>query len=100
MNGGFKDLPDRKPGDLTYVRVTGRKPAGLEEVRVASADSEHAAFQALDGLRTLISRYDDPAQPYRSRTAPQFVKDHPGDYAHLARVFEWSTSGDDGEGSE
>ena len=100
LNGGFKDLPDRKPGDLTYVRVTGRKPAGLEEVRVASADSEHAAFQALDGLRTLISRYDDPAQPYRSRTAPQFVKDHPGDYAHLARVFEWSTSGDDGEGSE
>jgi len=100
LNGGFPDLPGRKPGDLTYVRVTGRKPAGLEEVRVFAADSEHAAFQALDGLRTLITRYDDPAQPYRSRTAPQFVKDHPGDYAHLARVFEWSTSGDDGEGGE
>jgi len=98
LNGGFKDLPDRKPGDLTYVRVTGRKPAGLEEVRVTAADSEQAAIEALDGLRTLIRRYDDPAQPYRSRTAPQFVKDHPGDYAHLARVFEWSTSGDDGEG--
>jgi len=98
LNGGFPDLQGRKPGDLTYVRVTGRRPAGLEEVRVTSADSEHAAFQALDGLRTLITRYDDPAQPYRSRTAPQFVKDHPGDYAHLARVFEWSTSGDDGEG--
>lgn len=100
LNGGFPDLPDRKPGDLTYVRVTGRKPAGLEEVRVTAVDSEHAAFQALDGLRALITRYDDPAQPYRSRTAPQFVHDHPGDYAHLARVFEWSTSGDDGEGSE
>ncbi len=100
LNGGFPDLQGRKPGDLTYVRVTGRKPAGLEEVRVAAADSEHAAVQALDGLRALITRYDDPSQPYRSRTAPQFVKDHPGDYAHLARVFEWSTSGDDGEGSE
>jgi ATP-dependent helicase/nuclease subunit B len=100
LNGGFPDLQGRKPGDLTYVRVTGRRPAGLEEVRVTAADSEHAAFQALDGLRTLITRYDDPAQPYRSRTAPQFVKDHPGDYAHLARVFEWSTSGDDGEGGE
>lgn len=100
LNGGFPDLQDRKPGDLTYVRVTGRDPAGEEEVRVAAADSEAAAIQALDGLRTLIGRYDDPAQPYRSRTAPQFVKEHPGDYAHLARVFEWSTSGDDGEGSE
>ncbi len=100
LNGGFPDLQNCKPGDLTYVRVTGRKPAGLEEVRVTAADSEGAAIQALDGLRNLIRRYDDPAQPYRSRTAPQFVKEHPGDYAHLARVFEWSTSGDDGEGSE
>ncbi|MBU4433916.1 MAG: double-strand break repair protein AddB [Alphaproteobacteria bacterium] len=100
LNGGFPDLQGRKPGDLTYVRITGRKPAGLEEVRVAAADSEQAAIEALDGLRALIRRYDDPAQPYRSRTAPQFVKEHPGDYAHLARVFEWSTSGDDGEGSE
>jgi ATP-dependent helicase/nuclease subunit B len=57
-----------------------------------------AAIKALDGLSTLIARYDDPAEPYRSRTAPQFVKEHPGDYGHLARVFEWSTSGDDGEG--
>jgi len=54
--------------------------------------------KALEGLSTLIARYDDPAEPYRSRVAPQFVKEHPGDYAHLARVFEWSTSGDDGEG--
>ena len=30
--------------------------------------------------------------------APQFVKLHMSDYDHLARVFEWSTSGEeDGE---
>ena len=32
-----------------------------------------------------------------SRTAPQFVKTHMSDYDHLARVFEWSTSGEEGE---
>ncbi|PTT74520.1 double-strand break repair protein AddB, partial [Pseudomonas sp. HMWF010] len=98
LNGGFEGLPDRKPGTLTYVRVTGRKPAGLEEVSVEAKDSEGAAIGALQGLRDLIERYDDPVQGYPSRTAPQSVKGYPGDYDHLARVFEWSTSGDDGDG--
>jgi len=97
LNGGFEGLPDRKPGTLTYVRVTGRKPAGLEEVSVEAKDSEGAAIEALQGLRDLIESYDDPARGYPSRTAPQFVKGYPGDYDHLARVFEWSTSGDDGD---
>ncbi|WP_297512376.1 double-strand break repair protein AddB [uncultured Caulobacter sp.] len=99
MNGGFPDLGAPAPGDLTYVRVTGRRPAGEEQVRaLAGGESEEAARKAIDGLVKLIARYDDPDEPYRSRVAPQFVKEHPGDYAHLARVFEWSTSGDDGEG--
>ncbi|MCK5911004.1 MAG: double-strand break repair protein AddB, partial [Caulobacter sp.] len=99
MNGGFPDLGKPAPGDLTYVRVTGRRPAGEEEVRASAGDkASAAATKALDGLCALIARYDDPNEPYRSRVAPQFVKEHPGDYAHLARVFEWSTSGDDGEG--
>ncbi|ATC33812.1 double-strand break repair protein AddB [Caulobacter vibrioides] len=99
MNGGFPDLGKPTPGDLTYVRVTGRRPAGEEQVRAkGDGASEEAARKALEGLSSLIARYDDPDEPYRSRVAPQFVKEHPGDYAHLARVFEWSTSGDDGEG--
>lgn len=99
MHGGFPDLGKPMPGDLTYVRVTGRKPAGEEQVRaLAGEESSAAAIKALEGLSTLIARYDDPDEPYRSRVAPQFVKEHPGDYAHLARVFEWSTSGDDGDG--
>ena len=99
--GGFEAVGRREPGDLTYLRVTGRKPAGVEEVRAtAGGDSQEAAVKALQGLRDLIERYDNPDQPYLSRVAPQFVHDHAGDYGHLARVFEWSTSGDDGEGGE
>lgn len=99
MNGGFPNLGRPAPGDLTYVRVTGRRPAGEEQVRAkGDGESQDAARKALEGLSGLIARYDDPDEPYRSRVAPQFVKEHPGDYAHLARVFEWSTSGDDGEG--
>jgi hypothetical protein len=59
--GGFKDIGPREPGDLTYLRVTGRKPAGVEEVRAAAGvDSQEAAIKALNGLRDLIERYDNP----------------------------------------
>ena len=94
--GGFTDLPRLRPGDLTYLEITGRRPAGKVETRAeAGPDSELAAAMALEGVQTLAALYDDPARPYTSRTAPQFVKARMSDYDHLARVFEWSASGED-----
>ncbi|RAK56184.1 double-strand break repair protein AddB [Phenylobacterium soli] len=96
--GGFAELGKLEPGDLTYLEVTGRKPAGKVETRAAAGEeSAEAAARALEGLKALIERYDGPSQPYPSRTAPQFVKARVSDYDHLARVFEWSTSGEEGE---
>lgn len=96
--GGFPGLGSLAPGDLTYLEVTGRKPAGRVETRATAGDeSAEAAARALQGLDTLISRFDAPDQPYLSRVAPQFVKARVSDYDHLARVFEWSTSGEEGE---
>ncbi|MFI4963995.1 MAG: double-strand break repair protein AddB [Caulobacterales bacterium] len=98
-HGRFEGI-DRplRPGELTYLEITGRKPAGREEVRATAGDESHAAAeQALAGLRSLIARYWHPEQPFVSRTAPQFVHQYASDYDHLARVFEWSTSGEEGE---
>ena len=44
-----------------------------------------------------MQRYENPARPYVSRTAPQFVKTYASDYDHLARVGEWSAA-EDGDG--
>ena len=94
--GGFATLGRVEPGDLTYLEVTGRRPAGRVEVRaLAGEQASEAARRAFEGLETLIRRYYRPDQAYVSRTAPQFVHDYAGDYGHLARVFEWSTSGED-----
>ena len=95
--GGFAEIGPRPPGDLTYVRITGREPPGEEHVRAADDEALALAQGALEGLGRLIARYDDEAQPYRSRTAPRFVKTYAGDYDHLARVREWS-AGDEDEG--
>jgi ATP-dependent helicase/nuclease subunit B len=97
-NGGFEGVGPRGVGELVYLEITGRRPAGTETLRGVPPESEDLALRALDGLKALIDRYDDPGQPYLSRTAPQFVHDYAGDYGHLARVFEWSAgSEEDGE---
>ena len=102
--GGFASVGAVAPGELTYLEVTGRKPPGREEVRAAPdgdndevLNSRDAADRALAGLERLIEQFSDPARGYTSRTAPQFVKLYVSDYDHLARVFEWSTSGEDDE---
>ena len=96
--GGFPGLGRPEPGDLTYLTVTGRKPAGKVETRATAGDeSAAAASKALDGLAMLMGRFDQADQPYLSRSAPQFVHMYMSDYDHLARVFEWSTSGEEGE---
>jgi ATP-dependent helicase/nuclease subunit B len=103
--GGFPDLGKPAPGELAYVRVTGRKPAGSVEIR-AHPDgdgkkvlpSQEASDEALEGMVRLVAQYRDPKRAYASRIAPQFLKSI-SDYDHLARVFEWSTSGEEGEES-
>ena len=54
-----------------------------------------SATDALGRLVAIMRRLRDPERGYASRTAPQFVKLYASDYDHLARVFEWSTSGED-----
>ena len=96
--GGFKEVGQRPPGDLVYVRVTGRDPAGEEIAPLAGeADADALPETAWAGLETLVRRYEDEAHPYRSRTAPQFVKTYASDYDHLARVGEWAAAEEEGE---
>jgi ATP-dependent helicase/nuclease subunit B len=94
MGGGFEDLGRVAPGDLVYLRLTGRTPPGEEIVRAGVGESEALAQAALDGLMGLIARYRRPTQPYRSRTATRFLSQI-SDYDHLARVREWSAAADE-----
>ena len=97
MQGGFADVEAYAPGELVYVRVTGRTPAGEAFVRAGPGESAVMAETALEGLQALLARYALAGQPYRSRIAPQF-RSQVSDYDHLARVREWSAA-DDEEGA-
>ena len=96
--GGFEKFGSGLVSGLAYWRLTGGDPAGQE--KYFAIDATEAAANALKGLGDLIVLFDDPGWPYRPRPVaghePRF-----DDYAHLARVQEWSSqeTGDEaGEG--
>jgi ATP-dependent helicase/nuclease subunit B len=95
LGGGFTDCRAASVRALVHIRLTGGDPAG-EELRAQVTDANALAMKALARLVARVARYDDPAQPYRSREMP-FLLGEVGDYDHLARVREWSRAGESEE---
>ena len=95
--GGFAALAARPVTALEYWRLTGGTPAGKIE---ALADGDDAGIAALiegavTGLRDLIEAFDRPETAYLAQPRPSASPRY-SDYAHLARVREWSAGSDDG----
>jgi ATP-dependent helicase/nuclease subunit B len=97
--GGFKNIPGGGSIDeLTYVALKGGEPPGLARtVKFKEGDADSHADAALARLAELVTRFDDPAQPYRSLALSMWSSRY-GDYDHLARVKEWSATGGEGDG--
>jgi len=97
---GFAGLETNTIGALRYIRATGGTPAGREHI-IKTGDIHALAETCIAGLGVLVGTYDDPEQPYRAVRRARFDYRY-DDFAHLARVAEWSGSdnGDDGESDE
>jgi ATP-dependent helicase/nuclease subunit B len=93
--GGFPDIGPAEPGELAYIRVSGGRIPGREEVRAYRGESADMAARALDGLKRRVEAFDDEATPYVAWAAPQFMGKWGGDYDHLGRLWEWGVIGDD-----
>jgi len=94
QSGGFAGVPAKTVSNLAYWRLHGGEPAGQKMALKAEPDT--LAADAIDGLRTLVARFDLEDTPYRSRPSPTAAPKF-SDYEHLARVKEWSAGGDDEE---
>lgn len=110
-HGAFTDIPaGGSISELTYVRLSGNdppgkvmvlelKPGGRKKDDIVSSDD--AADDALDQLKMLLAHYADPNTPYRAQVAMMW-KGGFGRYTQLARIAEWSATGnateDNGEG--
>lgn len=90
---GFSGVPRVPVIGLRYVRATGAEPPG-EDRPVKAGNVATLAGEALANLARLIARFDDEATPYKALRRARFDYDF-DDYAHLARVAEWSVPGED-----
>ncbi len=99
--GHFKDVMPGSLGELAYVALRGRDPAGEAtpiEFKDGLTPDQHAD-KALSKLKGIIARFSKEAEPYRALVSPMW-KTRYGDYDHLARVAEWSAGGEDEDSVE
>jgi ATP-dependent helicase/nuclease subunit B len=95
VRGGFTGVAGNVSA-LRYIRASGGDPPGeLIDILAEAAEIESVAAEALKDLARLVDTYDDPRTPYRATRRARFSYDY-DDFAHLARVDEWSA----GEGGE
>jgi ATP-dependent helicase/nuclease subunit B len=93
-NGGFDGIVAGAVAELVYVQLKGGQPAG-EVKPILFKDGtapDDQADRALAKLTELAQHFDDDQTPYRSLVHPMWRTRY-GDYDHLARVKEWSSSG-------
>ncbi len=96
--GGFAEIPaGLTVTGLVYAKLGGRDPAGEFATVKLDTNAETLIAETLDGLRELIAAYEDETRGYLSWAMPQYVGGRSGDYAHLARVKEWSTGAAGGD---
>ena len=101
-HGSFSGLTLPKPlsvSHLIYLRLSGGDPGGKQEDRDFGDESvDDISDRTYAELRKLVQAFASPDQPYKSFARPMFFGRTYGDYDHLARVREWSASGEgDGE---
>ncbi len=93
-SGGFDGIAAGSSiAELLYVQLRGGDPAGEDKpIQFKDGTPDSQADRALIKLGELAQRFDDDQTPYRSLVHPMW-RTHYGDYDHLARVKEWSSSG-------
>jgi ATP-dependent helicase/nuclease subunit B len=92
IDGHFRGIESHEVARLAYISAKGGEPPG-EERGITRDSPATLATKAREGLEALLQRFDDAATPYAAmrRGGARRLFD---DYAHLARVDEWSGSGD------
>lgn len=100
MGGGFDGVAASPVDGLFYIGAAGHRGGGTQ-TKAGSSAPDHLARAALEALERLVAAYDNPKQAYAALRRP----DRPfsnayryDDYAQLARVAEWGSAGDDGDG--
>jgi ATP-dependent helicase/nuclease subunit B len=93
--GGFAGIAaGASIAEILYVTLRGGEPAGETcPIDFQEGTSDSQADRALARFTTLVTRFADEREPFRSLVHPMWRARY-GDYDHLARVKEWRAADD------
>lgn len=101
----FRGPGQREPANLLYVRLKPGERFEAEQVNNdgAKANPKSAVELAEDSLaelEKLLTGLIDGRFGFASRLIPEQERDYGGEYDHLARVAEWSSAENGGDGDD
>jgi ATP-dependent helicase/nuclease subunit B len=94
QKGGFKNIPGGEPARLEYFHLSGRGEGGAlcDRSQPKGSDLRTALEQTEKHLLALVAEFAKDDARYLSRKVPKRGRVFVGDYDHLARVAEWTTT--------
>ncbi len=101
----FRGPGQREPANLLYVRLKPGERFEAEQVNNEGAKTNpksavELAEDSLAELEKLLTGLIDGRFGFASRLIPEQERDYGGEYDHLARVAEWSSAENGGEGDD
>lgn len=73
---------------MHYISTSGGEPPGQDQPVKVDDVAAHAE-NVRQGLQDMVSHFSKPTTPYTAVRRARFTYEY-DDYAHLARVAEWS----------
>lgn len=101
----FRGPGQREPANLLYVRLKPGERFEAEQVNNEGAKTNpksavELAEDSLAELEKLLTGLIDGRFGFASRLIPEQERNYGGEYDHLARVAEWSSAENGGEGDD
>ncbi len=101
----FRGPGQREPANLLYVRLKPGERFEAEQVNNEGAKTNpksavELAEDSLAELEKLLTGLIDGRFGFASRLIPEQERDYGGEYDHLARVAEWSSAENGGDGDD
>ena len=102
--GGFRNVPPTQAAHLLYVRLKPEETLAVDQIDNKKPDKPETrsaaelADEALKQFIGFVSLLADGRRGFASRLVPASARDFGGEYDHLARVAEWSSTDGEEEG--